>query len=90
MEKKIHISGNGVDMYDIFLGLEDKDPELYSTSQFFWVGVIAGVYPSPPIPRRRAHSFASYPVFIFRNHLVFLCSDGYFYKIPEEEVKFIQ
>ena len=88
MEKKILLSGNGVDMYDL-VKVENLD-ELCSTNQIFWVGVITGVYPSPPIPRRRAHSFASYPVFIFGNHLVFQCSDGYFYKIPEKEVKFIQ
>ena len=81
--------GNGIDMYDLLPNVTQFDSDLYSTGQKFWVGVLEGRYPSPPIPRRRTKCYAPCPVYIYQNQLVFKSSDQSFYKIPDNEKIFV-
>lgn len=82
--------GNGVDMYDLILDLTDNNSELIQTDRKFWVGVIEGLFPSPPIPRRKSRCYAPYPVYLYHGRYIFRCSDAYFYEIPDNEHNFIQ
>lgn len=90
--------GNGIDMYDLIPDLHENDRKLYSTGQKFWVGVIEGIYPSPPVPRRKTKCFTSVDVYLYLDTEVFSMlqknDDGQFYKsfykIPEQELIFIQ
>lgn len=80
--------GDGIDMYDLLPDLQEE--ELYSTCKKFWVGVIEGMYPSPPVPRRKTRCFSGRPVYIFNEtEKVFKGSDDEFYKIPKAEESFI-
>ncbi len=92
------MQGGGIDMYDLIPDLYEGDKELYSTGQKFWVGVIEGMYPSPPVPRRRTKCYSSADVYLYFDRRVFSMNqktdDGQFYKsfyeIPENELIFIQ
>lgn len=92
------MQGGGIDMYDLISDLHEDNKKLYSTSQKFWVGVIEGMCPSPPVPRRRTKCFTSVDVYLYFDRKVFSMNqktdDGQFYKsfyeIPENELIFIQ
>ena len=92
------MQGGGIDMYDLIPDLHETSDELYFTGQKFWVGVVEGLYPSPPVPRRRTKCYTAAPVYIYNGIKLFsmnkrdtngeFCKD--FYKIPDNELKFIQ
>lgn len=92
------LQGNGADMYDAIPNLSENDKELYSTGQKFWVGVIEGMYPSPPVPRHKTRCFQATDVYLYLDRKVFgiiqknHIGEHYkqFYWIPEDEMKFIQ
>ena len=100
------MQGDGIDMYDLITDLIDDELESYLTDEFvelcstdqkFWVGVLEGKYPSPPIPRRKTKCYAPAPVYIFFGEYVFSMDrkseNGTwvkdFYVIPENEMKFV-
>lgn len=68
------------------------------TDLYFWVGVKSGVYPSPPMDRKKTNTYTSYPVYCIRDtkQLSFLgfsgegLNDKVLYLIPEDEYRFIQ
>lgn len=88
--------GNGIEMYDLLPDVTEDD--VCYTNMIFWVGVMAKLSPSPPIPRKDTNSFTSVPVYYYGKHLVFgmnqktLADDlvKVFYYIPENEKIFIQ
>ena len=90
--------GGGIDMYDLIPDLHEDDKELYFTGQKFWVGVIEGMCPSPPIPRRRTKCYSPADVYLYFGRRVFSMNqkidNGKFYKsfyeIPENELIFVQ
>ena len=89
--------GNGVDMYDLIPDLCEGDSELYSTGKIFWVGVMEGISPSPPVPRRKTRSYSAANVYIYKGVKVFSMLERQdnitfinFYKIPNHEETFIQ
>lgn len=92
------MQGGGTDMYDLIPDLHEDNRELYSTGKKFWVGVIEGVCPSPPVPRNRTKCYTSAPVYKFFDEYIFnmnrktddrtWCKD--YYAIPEKELIFIQ
>ncbi len=92
------MQGGGVDMYDLIPDLHEDDKELYFTGQKFWVGVIEGMYPSPPVPRCRTKCYSPTNVYLYFGRKVFSMNqktdDGTFYKsfyeIPENELIFVQ
>ena len=61
----------------------------------FWVGVIEGMYPSPPVPRRRTNCYSAARVYIYCNKQIFAMDQKddlgnfykCFYKIPNNERK---
>ena len=89
--------GHGVDMYDL-QSLSIEDPNLFSTGQKFWVGVIEGMRPSPPVPRRRTKCYMPTPIYLYFDQMLFGMDqkdvDGnlerVFYEIPNTELIFIQ
>lgn len=67
------------------------------TDLYFWVGVKSGVYPSPPMDRKKTNTYTSYPVYCIHDtkQLSFLGFsdnglDEVLYLIPENEYRFIQ
>lgn len=90
--------GDGIDMYDLIVGLKENDPQLYSTSKKFWVGVIEKIYPSPPVPRRKTRSYEAADVYLFLDKQIFSMpkrdDNGNFvkefYDIPERELIFVR
>lgn len=89
--------GDGIDMYDLIPNLVEDDPQLYSTNEKFWVGVIEGMFPSPPVPRRKTRSYSAAKVYQYGLNKVFGMhaknEQGLymeFYKIPKREWIFIQ
>lgn len=93
------MDGNGIDMYDLISDLHGYDfNKLHYTGCRFWVGVIEGMYPSPPVPRRKTKCYHPAFVYEYEGKLIFEMetknSDGEwskdYYKIPENEYSFIQ
>lgn len=92
------MQGGGVDMYDLIPDLHEDNKELYSTGQKFWVGVIEGMYPSPPVPRRRTKCYSAADVYLYFGRRVFGMNQKIdngkfsksFYEIPENELIFVQ
>lgn len=92
------MQGDGIDMYDLIPNLYENNKRLISTGKKFWVGVIEGMCPSPPVPRRRTNCFTSVDVYLYLDTEVFSMpqknDDGefykVFYKIPERELIFTQ
>lgn len=92
------LRGDGIDMYDLVPNLYENDEYLISTGKKFWVGVIEGMYPSPPVPRRRTKCYSSADVYLYLDTKVFSMlqknDEGQFYKsfykIPERELIFTQ
>ena len=92
------MQGGGIDMYDLIPDLHEDNKELYSTGKKFWVGVMEGFYPSPPVPRRRTKCYSSADVYLYSDTKVFSMLEKddignfhkVFYKIPERELIFIQ
>ena len=92
------MQGGGIDMYDLIPDLHEDNKELYSTGKKFWIGVIEGMCPSPPVPRRRTKCFTSADVYLYLDTEVFSMSqkndngDFYkvFYKLPRKELIFVQ
>ena len=92
------MQGGGIDMYDLIPDLHEDDKNLYSTGKKFWVGVMEGMYPSPPVPRRKTKCYSSADVYLYLDTEVFsmLEKDNtgnfhkVFYKIPKRELIFIQ
>ncbi len=88
---------NDADMYELIPNLYEGDSELYSTGQKFWVGVIEGISPSPPVSRRKTRCYSSANVYIYKGMKVFGMYERKndvqiisFYKIPHHEEVFIQ
>lgn len=92
------LRSDGIDMYDLIPNLYENDKHLISTGQKFWVGIIEGMYPSPPVPRRRTKCYSPVDVYLYFDRKVFSMNqktdDGQFYKsfyeIPENELIFVQ
>lgn len=90
--------GKGIDMYDLIPDLHESDKHLYFTGQKFWVGVIEGMYPSPPVPRRKTRCYYAADVYLYRGQKIFAMNPKTddaelyttFYKIPDSELIFIQ
>lgn len=90
--------GDGIDMYDLIPELTNNDRDILYTGKRFWVGVIEGVYPSPPVPRHRTKCYSSVPVYKYHDELIFAMSvkdskHGWYknyYKIPKREMIFIE
>ena len=78
-------------MQDLYIPLFDVDKsDLIQTNKKFWVGVLEGIFPSPPVPRRKTNCFTCYNVYLLGSEPVFICSDNVVYKIPKSEERFIQ
>ncbi len=90
------MTGNGIDMYDLILNIDENNDNLILTKDVFWVGVFEQMYPSPPVPRRRTRCFTSCPVYLYNDQYVFsMPNDQFkttkdFYYIPDKELIFIQ
>ena len=92
------MQGDGIDMYDLIPNLHENDKLLISTGKKFWVGVIEGMSPSPPVPRRRTKCFTSVDVYLYLDTEVFSMyqKNDYgefykvFYKLPRKELIFVQ
>lgn len=89
--------GNGVDMYDLVREVTDEtDIRLTPTNEIIWIGVIEKMSPSPPVPRKRTHSFSRCQVYLHKGQRVFGMINNYktgskdFYYIPDEELIFIE
>lgn len=89
--------GNGVDMYDLVLDLQDKtDICLISTQESIWIGVVEKMNPSPPVPRRRTTCYSRHPVYLYNGRRIFSMVRNYkkneldFYYIPDNELSFIE
>ena len=82
-------------LYGNYIRILDLDPKfLQKTTKHFWVGVISGVYPSPPIDRTKTNCFSRLPVYFYKDRLVFeiasVVSGMDYYYIPKNEMKFIE
>lgn len=84
-------------MYDLIPNLKEHDSKLYSTNKIFWVGVMEGISPSPPVPRNKTRCFSGANVYIYDGQKVFGMPERKngvqitsFYKIPHHEEVFIQ
>lgn len=92
------MQGGGIDMYDLIPDLHEDNKELYSTGKKFWVGVMEGFYPSPPVPRRRTKCYSAADVYLYSDTEVFSMLEKddmgnfhkVFYKIPKRELIFTQ
>lgn len=83
------MQSNGIDMYDLVPNIHENNKDLNKTNKRFWVGVIEGMYPSPPVPRRKTKCYAPAIVYSYFGTKLF-CLGKDFYKIPENEFAFIQ
>lgn len=90
------LQGDGIDVYDFLMDVDETNPKLYSTGKKFWVGVIEGLFPSPPVPRNKTRCFTCADVYLYRHAEVFAMNCGMngehhkvFYKIPLNERQFI-
>lgn len=98
MESTNHIiHGNGVDMYDLIEDLDDEDDiRVIPMQEYFWVGVVEQMSPSPPIPRNRTRCYSKVPVYLYKGRRIFSVVSDWntgkkdFYWIPFEELIFIE
>lgn len=88
------LDGNGIDMYDLIPELHNNDDiHLVNIHEHIWIGVIAGMRPSPPVPRRKTNCFTQCSVYLYNGRRVFSMKneDSYdFYYLPDNEMIFIE
>ena len=89
---------DGVDMYDLLPYIPQIGKTLKPLDEIFWVGVVEGMSPSPPIPRKKTNCYTSAKVYLFEefDKKVFAMVSDYktgkldYYYIPKSEYNFIQ
>lgn len=85
-------------VYELIPGVYENDICLVPTKAIFWVGVQEGICPSPPIDRNKTKCYIPANVYLYLNTEVFSmmqkndAGEFYkvFYKIPENELMFLQ
>ena len=90
----MNLKGNGIDMYNLIPDLNSEDDmRITKLNEHIWIGVIAGLQPSPPVPRRKTNCFTQCSVYLYNGRRVFSMKneDSYdFYYLPDNEMIFIE